>query len=228
MALTNSTVSMLSLFTSALATSFTTPEIVQRLADMLDYNLDALVGPKSSTLKVRDPDQYNFDPKRLLADLIDVYLNLRAQPAFLTAVARDRRSYRPATLDKATLILRKWALKSAEDLEKWEALGRAFEAARADDDREEEDLGEVPDEFLDPLMFALMEDPVKLPTSGVSIDRSTIRSHLLSDPNDPFNRAPLRIEDVTPDEELMARIAAWKRERMEVVRREREERMDEG
>jgi len=51
---------------------------------------------------------------------------------------------------------------------------------------------------LDPLMYTLMEDPVILPTSKVSIDRSTIRSHLLSDPNDPFNRAPLKIEDVVP------------------------------
>jgi len=47
-------------------------------------------------------------------------------------------------------------------------------------------------------MFTLMEDPVILPTSKTSIDRSTIRSHLLSDPNDPFNRAPLKIEDVVP------------------------------
>jgi ubiquitin conjugation factor E4 B len=43
-----------------------------------------------------------------------------------------------------------------------------------------------------------MEDPVILPSSNVTIDRATIRSHLLSDPNDPFNRAPLKIEDVKP------------------------------
>ena len=49
-------------------------------------------------------------------------------------------------------------------------------------------------------MFSLMEDPVILPTSKTTIDRSTIRSHLLSDPNDPFNRAPLKIEDVVPGE----------------------------
>lgn len=47
-----------------------------------------------------------------------------------------------------------------------------------------------------------MEDPVILPSSKISIDRSTIRSHLLSDPNDPFNRAPLKIEDVIPGEYL--------------------------
>lgn len=50
----------------------------------------------------------------------------------------------------------------------------------------------------DPLMYSIMKDPVILPTSKISIDRSTIRSHLLSDPNDPFNRSPLKIEDVVP------------------------------
>lgn len=52
--------------------------------------------------------------------------------------------------------------------------------------------------MIDPLMYDLMKDPVILPRSKISIDRSTIRSHLLSDPNDPFNRTPLKIEDVIP------------------------------
>ena len=58
-----------------------------------------------------------------------------------------------------------------------------------------------------------MEDPVILPTSKTSIDRSTIRSHLLSDPNDPFNRAPLKIEDVIDDTKLRERIMAFKNEK---------------
>lgn len=51
-------------------------------------------------------------------------------------------------------------------------------------------------------MYTLMEDPVILPTSRTTIDRSTIRSHLLSDPNDPFNRVPLKIEDVTSGQSI--------------------------
>ena len=62
-------------------------------------------------------------------------------------------------------------------------------------------------------MYTLMEDPVILPTSKTSIDRSTIRSHLLSDPNDPFNRAPLKIEDVVDDTKLRERITAFKNEK---------------
>lgn len=53
-----------------------------------------------------------------------------------------------------------------------------------------------------------------LPTSKTVIDRSTIQSHLLSDPNDPFNRAPLKIEDVIPHTELKARIQAFKSEKL--------------
>lgn len=68
-----------------------------------------------------------------------------------------------------------------------------------------------------------------LPSSRISIDRSTIRSHLLSDPHDPFNRVPLKMEDVIPgktcrqrfpkhaltsvDTELKAKIEAFKREK---------------
>ncbi len=49
-------------------------------------------------------------------------------------------------------------------------------------------------------MFTVMRDPVLLPTSRTIIDRSTIKSHLLSDAKDPFNRAPLTIEEVIPGE----------------------------
>jgi ubiquitin conjugation factor E4 B len=40
-----------------------------------------------------------------------------------------------------------------------------------------------------------MRDPVLLPSSKITIDRSTIKSHLLSDPTDPFNRMPLKLEE---------------------------------
>jgi len=43
-----------------------------------------------------------------------------------------------------------------------------------------------------------MKDPVTLPSSRAVVDRATIKSHLLSDIKDPFNRAPLKIEEVIP------------------------------
>lgn len=148
MQLTNETVAMLKLFTEALADSFTMPEIVQRLADMLDYNLDVMVGPKSSDLKVDNPREYNFNPKLLLADIVDVYLNLGQKEDFVLAVARDGRSYKPANVEKATILLQKLSALSSEAIAAWKALGEKFKRAKELDDQAEEDLGEIPDEFL--------------------------------------------------------------------------------
>lgn len=198
MQLTNETVAMLKLFTHALAESFTMPEIVQRLADMLDYNLDAMVGPKSLNLRVDNLQEYGFNPRALLSEIVDVYINLMGKESFIFAVARDGRSYKPVNFEKAAEILRKWSLKSPEEMKKLEQLQKKVKAAKELDEQAEEDLGEVPDDFLDPLMYTLMEDPVILPASKMSLDRSTIRSHLLSDPHDPFNRVPLKEEDVKP------------------------------
>jgi ubiquitin conjugation factor E4 B len=198
MQLTNETVAMLKLFTEALSNSFTMPEVVQRLADMLDYNLDAMAGPKQVKLKVENKQEYGFNPATLLSEIVDVYLNLGEKPNFILAVARDGRSYKPEVFAKAGAILTEYKLKSPEEVKKWENLQKKVAAAKAEDEAAEKDLGEIPDEFIDPVMATLMEDPVILPTSRIIVDRSSIRSHLLSDPTDPFNRVPLKIEDVKP------------------------------
>lgn len=198
MQLTNETVGMLKLFTEALGDAFTMPEIVQRLADMLDYNLDAMVGPKSTSLKVDNLQEYNFQPKVLLSEIVDVYLNLSEKENFILAVARDGRSYKPDNFTAAGSILRKFVLKTPEELARWSKLIEKFATNKAEDEAADADLGEIPEEYLDPLMYTLMDDPVLLPISRIVIDRSTIRSHLLSDPHDPFNRVPLKIEDVIP------------------------------
>ncbi|KAL9591788.1 MAG: hypothetical protein Q9179_007371 [Wetmoreana sp. 5 TL-2023] len=215
MQLTNETVAMLKLFTEALADAFTMPEIVQRLADMLNYNLDVLVGPKSSELVVENPREYDFQPKTLLSEILDVYLNLGKKEGFVLAVARDGRSYKPANFEKATTIFRTKArgLKSPQELQTWADLGEKFKKAKEVDQQAEEDLGEIPEEFQDPILNDIMSDPVILPTSRVTMDRSTVRSHLLSDPHDPYSRSPLKIEDVIPNSELRARIEAFRAER---------------
>jgi hypothetical protein len=91
---------------------------------------------------------------------------------------------------------------------------------------QDEDYGVIPDEFTDPIMGSLMRDPVQLPTSRHIVDRCVIERHLLSDPTDPFNRAPLTKDMLIEgsltnywifhsyifyaEKELCARITAWR------------------
>jgi ubiquitin conjugation factor E4 B len=212
MQLTNETVAMMKLFTETLSASFTMPEIVDRVAAMLDYTLETLAGPKSNNLKVENMEKYHFHPKSLLGEFVDIFLNLGISQNFIDAVARDGRSYKPKTFDSASRILTRFSIKSDEELKAWEDLKARFQKAKELDDQDEEDLGEIPDEFLDPIMATLMKDPVILPMSRQTVDRSTIRSHLLSDPHDPFNRSPLKIEDVVEDTERKAQILAFREE----------------
>ncbi|KAK9472807.1 ubiquitin elongating factor core-domain-containing protein [Dipodascopsis tothii] len=221
--LANETVALLKLFTKAVPVAFVTSEIVDRLAAMLDYNLEALVGPKCTGLKVKDPHKYHFNPKALLSTITDVYLNLRDEPPFVQAVARDGRSYRRETFSRAASIMTKYSLRSSQDIAALAAFADHVEATKAEAELGEEELGEIPDEFLDPLMYTLMEDPVILPSSRVSIDRGTIKSHLLSDATDPFNRVPLKLADVIPNTELAERITRFKAERVAESRRRKTE-----
>jgi ubiquitin conjugation factor E4 B len=226
MQLTNETISMMKLFTKSLSDSFTMPEIVDRVAAMVDYTLDTLAGPKSSNLKVADPKKYQFEPKTLLSEFVDIYLNLGVSDSFIRAVARDGRSYKPANFDTASRILTRWSLKAPDELAEWEVLKKKIAAAKELDDEDDGDFDDAPDEFLDPLLCDLMTDPVILPSSRTTINRSTIRSHLLSDSHDPFNRQPLKIEDVIDNVELKAQIDAWKAKKKAEARKARADQMD--
>ncbi|KAK4222483.1 ubiquitin elongating factor core-domain-containing protein [Podospora fimiseda] len=212
MQLANETVSMMKLFTATLSEAFTMPEIVQRLAGMLDYNLELLTGPKSKNLKVENPDQYSFNPKTLLAEITDIYLNLGQSPAFIEAVAGDGRSYKASIMTMTAHILRTKHLKDEPAIRKWEELSKKFESAKVILDRAELDFDDAPPEFEDPIMGILMSDPVVLPSKH-TVDRSTIMQHLLSDPKDPYTRQPMTIDDVIPATELKEKIEAWKAER---------------
>lgn len=123
------------------------PEIVDRLAAMLDYNLEALVGPKCDELKVKNPEKYKFNPRQLLSDIIQVYLNLSDQGEFARAVAADGRSYRKELFERAAGIADRRSLKSPTEIEKLLLFVTKVEETKATLEAED-DLGEIPDEFL--------------------------------------------------------------------------------
>lgn len=76
-----------------------------------------------------------------------------------------------------------------------------------------------PTSLADPLTYDLMRDPVLLPSSKTIVDRSTIKQHYLSDATDPFNRQPLKWEDIRDAVEVREEIREWLEER----RRRKEE-----
>jgi len=105
--------------------------------------------------------------------------------------------------------MNKFGMKSDTDIKKLEKFVNEVEEVIRAEAAGEKELGDIPDEFMDPIMCQIMKDPVTLPESKQIVDRSTITTHLLSDPTDPFNRRPLKIEQVIPNTELKERINAF-------------------
>lgn len=212
-------------FTSRAKRPFLAPEIVDRLAAMLDYNIFMLAGPRCQDLKVRDPEKLGFKPKTLLADVINIFLALGREDEFQHAVAKDGRSYSKDLFDRAGKIALRTSIKTESELEPMRELVKRVEEIRATE-QEDDAMGDIPEEFLgtsarfvaacrthcggaDPLTYDLMRDPVILPTSKTVIDRSTIKQHHLSDQTDPFNRMPLKWEDIQDAPEIKQQIDAF-------------------
>ena len=192
----NEVIGMIHFLSEEIVEPFMRPELADRIASMLDDWLLHLVGPKMNSLKVQNPEKYNFRPKELLSRLCDVYMHFSASAQFAPAVAHDGRSYRPENFDKAADILHRQALRDAGYIQNFRAFAAQVKEAASTEMTLEEQLGEIPDEFLDPITQELMKDPVKLPSSGAVVDRSTITRHLLSDQTDPFNRSFLSLDMV--------------------------------
>jgi ubiquitin conjugation factor E4 B len=67
--------------------------------------VDSLVGQKGLKLKVNNPDDFNFDPRSLLVNILSMYANMAVEGTFLRWVVLDTRSFKIETFEKAVKIL---------------------------------------------------------------------------------------------------------------------------
>ncbi|KAI6649295.1 Ubiquitin conjugation factor E4 B-like [Oopsacas minuta] len=210
--LANETLKMVHFLTQDVKEPFLRPELMDRVASMLNCNLQQLCGPKCSDLRVKDPESFCFYPKRLLDHLTDIYLHLDCDK-FVSAVAGDDRSYSHELFTECCRIMMRTQVKSHIRIREFEEFIEKIRIRSIEIMRQELTYDDAPNEFKDPLMDILMSDPVRLPDSGIVMDRSVIVRHLLNSLDDPFNRQPLTPDQLIPLPDLKARIESWKANR---------------
>lgn len=213
MKLANEDVSMLAFTSEQITAPFLLPEMVERVASMLNYFLLQLVGPQRKSLSLKDPEKYEFRPKHLLKQIVHIYVHLArgdSNSIFPVAISKDGRSYNDQLFSAAADVLHRIG-EDGRIIQEFIQLGAKAKVAASEAMDAEATLGEIPDEFLDPIQYTLMKDPVILPSSRITVDRHVIQRHLLSDSTDPFNRSHLTVDMLIPDEELKARIEEFVR-----------------
>ncbi|KAE8694471.1 putative ubiquitin conjugation factor E4 [Hibiscus syriacus] len=184
MKLANEDVSMLAFTSEQITAPFLLPEMVERVANMLNYFLLQLVGPQRKSLTLKDPEK--------------VMLKTYFRPP--SPVMADH------TMNSAAADVLRRIGEDGRIIQDFIHLGAKAKAAASEAMDTEAALGDIPDEFLDPIQYTLMKDPVILPSSRITLDRPVIQRHLLSDSTDPFNRSHLTAEMLIPNTELKARI----------------------
>jgi len=113
-------------------------------------------------LRVADPEKFGFKPKRLLAGIAQIYLNLAQDPDFIRAVANDGRSYSKELFEKFARILKNRAIMTDAEVSEVVSFTQKVEDMKATIMIEDE--REIPDEFLgeSQLLYrrALIPDPL--------------------------------------------------------------------
>ena len=194
-----------------LQTFFIKNEFLTQLVNFLNYSLNVFASPLGNELKLKNLNDYNFNPKFILGALLSVYSAFYDSEEFLKTVVTDERSYKYANFSRARNVVENSGKIEIDNNDFNNFL--KFVKKLKDEERkikeEEINYDDAPEEFCDSLTALLMTDPVKLPKSNVILDRKTIETHLLSDQTDPFNREPLTKDMLIPCPELKKRIEEY-------------------
>lgn len=98
-------VQLLAKVTKTFQSPFVSEELGERFANALNYCLDSLASQKALKLKVRNPEEYNFDPHMLLQHIVLMYANMSSEEIFLNHVVGDARSFKAENFEKVVRIL---------------------------------------------------------------------------------------------------------------------------
>ena len=123
-------ISLLKDFTKEIGDQFVVPKACTWLAAMLAANLNALAGPQSQCLKVKEPEKLHFQPRKLLSDVLQIYINLCERIEFVNAVAKEEIVSRKALFLQAIDIVRRRAIMIEADIEKLNSFLLKVETAR--------------------------------------------------------------------------------------------------
>ncbi|MEN2498179.1 MAG: Ubiquitin conjugation factor E4 B, partial [Marteilia pararefringens] len=190
---------------------FLKDEILMRLVPMLNYNIGILCGDNSMQFKVKNSQKYNWNPRKLLGLIIDVFLNMRHK-IFYQSLAADNTTSLKA-YKKAYNVMIKNLKKTVEECNQFKIFIFSLDKHITESKETNEMLEDAPEEFLDPLTYVLMKDPVKLP-SGVIMERTVIIQHLLTQNTDPFTRQELKESELVEDIDLKNKIEMWLKSKM--------------
>lgn len=194
---------------------FLRKELLEKIASMINYCISRIY--KQTFKRYEDEKDKKYFYSKFLRMLMYIY---KEDKGFVDYILNDEKStfdiFQPLLefAKQDNTLLEDFSIESLEkmieDINEKKLKKKALE----------EKIGEIPEEFIDPLIGTIMRDPVKLPTSNIIVDRITIEKHLSTDKTDPFNRQPLESKDLIPQQELKKKIDMFLESKMKIEEEE--------
>lgn len=188
-------------------TLFMSEEIVHKFTAMLNHFISDMLGSKRVELIIKDKSKCNWDARRYLDIFISLYCNVQCE-TFFDAISKEERYFSQQNIEDIIKCIKEKLINSL-NFSTFISIVESSMDIRKRREIEENDWDDVPFEYLDPIMSTIMSDPVLIPQSNIIVDKSVIKRHLLNDTCDPFNRQPLKLEDLIPQPGLKAEIFNW-------------------
>lgn len=176
-------------FTNYINKTFVDQGIRDKFTSFLNFIIGELIG-NSKQLKIKDPDKYTFKPILYLEYLLKILLSMCDLNTFCESFSNDTRYFNSNYILKFVRILEKNNKITPIETNIILKFQKTVDILHTE--YIQNDI-EIPDEFCDPIMQTIIEDPVFLPNCDIIMDRSIITRHLLSDEHNPFNRDKLTI-----------------------------------
>lgn len=189
---------------------FLNKNIFFRLFSIVNSALNLLVGDKSSKIKILNKESYDLDPKEILRLVAMIIINMLKsnEKLVITSGLDQELTQKVVDLCSSKHIL------NEENIQILKVITDVLRKSKKTEDHEKSPvLEEIPDEFLDPLTFTLMKNPVIMSTSKITIDMSTFNQIMLNDQLDPFSRMPINEKLISVDTELKQRIEEFLKEK---------------
>ncbi|ELA42154.1 uncharacterized protein VICG_00797 [Vittaforma corneae ATCC 50505] len=187
---------------------FLNKHVFFRMFSIINSSLNLLVGEQSLKIKLQNKEEYQFHPKEILRMVISIVINILKNNTKLTQASGIDKTLLERALD---LVKTKHLITEDQVLDLTEIYKVLPEKTSENDINDDIINDDVPEEFLDPLTFTIMENPVLMLTSKITIDRSTFNQIMLNDRIDPFSRLPLDESQIVDNAELREKIEDFKK-----------------
>ena len=189
---------------------FLNKNIFFRLFSTLNSALNLLVGEKSGEIKIPKKEAYGLDPKEILRQVVLIIINmLRANDKLVF-----NSELNPDLVQKAINLCSSKYILNDDQIRELEIVADLLKSTKEKESLDNSPIiDDIPDDFLDPLTFIIMKNPVVMKTSKTTIDMTTFNQIMLNDQLDPFSRQPINETLIFPNEELKKRIEQFLKDR---------------